>query len=311
MIIGLNTRVVGVAVVTLSLSMGCASSDENRSNTGIVWGSSRAMIEAVNVDGSGRRVIAPQLGDEQGDPAWSRDGRAVAFWARNSDDVEIHVLWPETKARRVLSSDWRRPPGRQFAYILEPSWAPDGERLAVSDCWTLVSCTIATVSVSTERWTSLTSPNSLRTDSNPAWSPDGRTIAFVRQRIGGWDGATPLGPPVIFLIGRDGSDLRRLVRGRSPSWSPDGKSLAYVDADSIYRIGADRQGQTRIIGGLKAPVRHDMEAPTVRWSPDGGKLLYTTNAGAKTELWVMNTDGTERVRILRDTYIAGADWQPG
>lgn len=116
---------------------------------------------------------------------------------------------------------------------------------------------------------------------------------------------------MIFLIGRDGSDLRRLVRGRSPSWSPDGKSLAYVDADSIYRIGADRQGQTRIIGGLKAPVRHDMEAPTVRWSPDGGKLLYTTNAGAKTELWVMNTDGTERVRILRDTYIAGADWQPG
>jgi Tol biopolymer transport system component len=268
------------------------------------------MIEAVNVDGSGRRVIAPQLGDEQGDPAWSRDGRAVAFWARNSDTVEIHVLWPETRERRVLSSDWSRVPGRQFAYILEPSWAPGGECLAVSDCWTLVSCTIATVSVSTERWTSLTSPNSFRNDSSPAWSPDGRTVTFVRQRIGDWD----FGPPVIFMIRSDGSDLRRLVRGRSPSWSPDGRSVAYFDGDSIYRIGADGQRRTRIIGGLKAPERPvgaDGEAPTVRWSPDGRKLLYTTQAGAKTELWLMNTDGTHRVRILRDAYIGGADWQPG
>jgi hypothetical protein len=54
-----------------------------------------------------------------------------------------------------------------------------------------------------------------------------------------------------------------------------------------------------------------MEAPAVRWSPDGDKLLYATRAGDKDELWVMNTDGTDRVLILRDAYIEGARWQSG
>ena len=290
--------------VALSFTAGCAGSDSERSNAGIVWGGDGG-IEAMNLDGSGRRRVAPRLGDGQGSPAWSRDGRAIAFYVRNSDSVEIHVLWPEKGVRRVVTSDWRSPapPRRQFAYILQPNWAPDGDHLAVSDSWTLANASIRIVSVSARRWTSVTSPSSRQSDTEPAWSPDGRRIAFVRDRIRP-DYAEAIGPSVIFLIGRDGSGLRRLTRGRSPSWSPDDPSIVYVSGDSIYRVGADGRGRTRIIGGLKALQ--------VRWSPDGRKLLYTTLVGAGlTDVWVMDRDGTNRRRILRSKYIRGVDWQPG
>jgi Tol biopolymer transport system component len=257
----------------------------------------------MNLDGTGRRLVAPQLGDEEGDPAWSRDGRAVAYFIRNSDSVEIHVLRPQTGARRVITSDFRSPaaPRRQLAYILQPDWAPDGRQLVVSDSYSLVNAVIRVVSMA-GRWRLLTTPSQDRADKAPAWSPDGRTIAFVRQRVGGDDGATPIGGPAIFLIGEDGQGLRRLTDGRSPSWSPDSRSLVYAFGDGIYRIGADGRGRTRIIGGLKVPV--------VRWSRDGRMLLYTTRAGGATEIWVARADGSDRKRVLRAAYVNGIAWQP-
>ncbi len=288
----------GCAIGVFLLAAGCGGS-AGVHNAGIVWGSGE-VIEGVNVDGSGRHIVATDFGDSEGDPAWSRDGSALAFYARNSDTVEIHVLWPKTKVHRAFASDWRSPPEprRSFAYILEPSWAPDGNHLAVSDFWNgpaTANATIRIVSVSTKRWTSLTKPSSHRTDSEPAWSPDGRTIAFVRQR--------ELAKGTIFLIGRDGRGLRRLSGGWSPSWSPDGRSIAFALGDSIYRIGADGRGRTRIIGGLRAP--------SVRWSPDGRKLLYTNAVGEGAGVWIMNRDGAKRVRVLHKAYVNGVAWQPG
>jgi len=49
----------------------------------------------------------------------------------------------------------------------------------------------------------------------------------------------------------------------------------------------------------------------VRWSPDGHKILYTTLGGGSATVWIMNRDGTNRVRVLRKEYIDGVAWQPG
>ena len=65
----------------------------------------------------------------------------------------------------------------------------------------------------------MTKPKRNRIDVDPAWSPDGRTIAFARQDHG---------PQTIYLTRPDGSATHRLTLGRSPSWSPDGKKLAFV-----------------------------------------------------------------------------------
>jgi Tol biopolymer transport system component len=65
-------------------------------------------------------------------------------------------------------------------------------------------------------------------DSDPAWSPDGTTIAFVRRPLGG-------GLAAICLIGSDGRGLCRLTPfTRSvygPAWSPDGTRITYTSRE--------------------------------------------------------------------------------
>ena len=59
--------------------------------------------------------------------------------------------------------------------------------------------------------------------STPAWSPDGKSIAFVRGKGGNWD---------VYVMNADGSHRRKLTKSPSedafPSWSPDGKTMAFT-----------------------------------------------------------------------------------
>ena len=291
----LSVGLVGLAAASFTSANGVH-------NAGITWGSGDGAIYGANVDGSGRHVLVPQFADAEGDPAWTRDGRALAFFGQNSDNVQIHVRWPGTHRERVLRSDYRV---HSIAYILEPTWSPDATRIAVSELgWSVgeAEATIRIVSVTTKKWTSVTKPRRHVEDDDPAWSPDGRTIAFAR-----WGGT-----PTLYLVHPDGSALRRLTNGRSPSWSPDGKRLAFVLGGSVYEIRTDGRGRKRILGGLRNPVVGHFR-PLVRWSPDGRKLLYTSGpaVGAGIDVWTADVDGTHRRRILHRVRIDGIAWRPG
>jgi WD40-like Beta Propeller Repeat len=295
-VVGLG-RALHVAVIGLGAASFTSASGVH--NAGITWGSGDA-IHGANVDGSGRHVLVPPIADGEGDPAWTRDGHALAFYGRNSDDVRIHIRWPGTRRERVLGPDYRSPPlpYRTYQYILEPSWSPDATRIAVSDSWNGYAATIRIVSVTTSKWTSVTKPRQNVEDIDPAWSPDGRTIAFARRP----NGSTP----TLYLVHPDGSALRRLTKGRSPSWSPDGKRLAFVLGDSIYEIRIGGAAGRRILRGLRNPL--------VRWSPDGRKLLYTSGGsygGTPGDVWTADVDGTHRRRILHRITMEGITWRPG
>jgi Tol biopolymer transport system component len=97
-----------------------------------------------------------------------------------------------------------------------------------------------------------------RGGSSPSWSPHGTQLAFVRANRTGRAG--------IYLVRRDGSDLRRLTTGGDPAWSPDGKWIAFVRYRDLHVIRNNGQRLRRIVdspyNGLDCPC-----VGTIDWQP--------------------------------------------
>ena len=136
-------------------------------------------------------------------------------------------------------------------------------------------------------------------DSAPAWSPDGKEIAFASNRDGGG----------IFLIRPDGTNIRRIssaTRSRAPEWSPDGKELAFEAADGLRIVSATGEGEHRLVR-----VRTSAERGlTPAWSPDGKQIAFVrrVNDGAYVIFMVDRRGGTARRRLESALDAADANW---
>jgi Tol biopolymer transport system component len=141
----------------------------------------------------------------------------------------------------------------------------------------------------------------------PAWSPDGHSIAFVRRsEQGDWD---------IFIANADGSGVRELVHpGRDdfqPAWSPDGSQIAYDD----YARGRDL-GQIDVVnvdGSGRRLVTDDQYMDTSPyapvWSPDGQWILFNLVQG---EFWLIHPDGSGTIKtdLTDGTALNRPSWSP-
>jgi len=215
--------------------------------------------------GAARRILDD--GYDARMPAWSPDGRRLAFQAYFRDTWHIWIANADGTGLRELTSsafDDR-----------EPHWSPDGTRLAFSsdrsgnyDVWVLT--------LATGELRALTS--NAGNDSMPAWSPDGREIAYVSDRAERGIYAHPV----------DGTAERRLVADATtlftPSWTPDGKTVAYVSVK-----GATSQ---LMIGGTAiAGANEDVFPFRPQWLGPN-ELLYTADGVIKRRL---RSGGTPRV----------------
>jgi Tol biopolymer transport system component len=144
-------------------------------------------------------------------------------------------------------------------------------------------------------------------DINPAFSPDGRFIAFHSECEGGG----------LFVMGATGESVRKVTDfGFDPAWSPDGRDLAVVTERSGLPWARTSQSELWAVslatGERRRITEHDAMHPS--WSPDGRRIAFWGLRGETSDrdIWSVASDGSElradaAVEITSDRDL---DWNP-
>jgi Tol biopolymer transport system component len=164
---------------------------------------------------------------------WSPLGDEIAFSTGNGDTYVIH-----TDGSGLMKLTEPGPSCLDGAI----SWSPDGERIAFGrDCEGLGDSGVYVMGADgSDPHLIADAPAVLQT----AWSPDGRTLAFMRlQRYD----TLPFTDETVYTVGVDGSDPRRLAnRSSSPTWSPDGSAIAVLKSGVVAILSQDGDTLTTV-----------------------------------------------------------------
>ena len=173
-----------------------------------------------SAEGSDGRVVATAT--NIGPPSWSPDGSSIAYTADTTQGSSVHVLSLATGEDRVVGDVIEGAAVNYFSV----AFSPDGTEL-LFDKGTDSGYGIFVMDVNGSDVRKVSEGSG---DYNPAWSPDGTSIAFTRQ-----EAATESD---IFVMNADGSGVRRVTDGGpgatnlDPTWSPDGRLIAYIAGKS-------------------------------------------------------------------------------
>jgi Tol biopolymer transport system component len=305
MLKGLTIAAAAVLTAVLAGAAG-ASTSALRGTNGRLVVQTAGGLYVVN-PASGTRVWIPGTSGQDQSPAWSPDGRKIAFLSFRKGDGEIYSMDGDGSNVRELTFS--------LATDDDPNWSPDGQRIVFeslrthnSDIWSMRS--------DGGSQTQLTDSQAF--DGDPAYSPDGTKIAFTSTRDGNRE---------IYVMNADGSDERRLtftggsvqfpdfqLVDQNPAWSPDGRAI-YFDSSrdgnlEIYAMAADGSRQARLTDHPAIDA-----IPVV--SPDYGQILFTSDRAERDRREVYTMSLTHKTsppspfrirRVIGGAAIQG-DWQ--
>jgi Tol biopolymer transport system component len=261
----------------------------------------RGKLIVSRLDGSGKKVLLNEPHQDRA-PLWSPDGTRITF-IRGGEEIrspsDVYVIGADGKGERWLTTGG------------SPVWLRDGRLLirrkegyAVADA----------------------DPNRIVMPVegvNPAISPDGTLIAFVRHRSipyepTEWLKETLEVQSTLFVQRTNGTGVRELARTSpqwelvfdAPVWSRDGQSI-FIREDDPLGGGSARIRRILVDGGTERAVARetagfDIELFAV--APDGNKVALTTQSGID----VLDLDGKGRKTVWSNELVAVSDlkWSP-
>jgi Tol biopolymer transport system component len=221
--------------------------------------------------------LHPAATTSEFEPAFSRDGRWCAF-VQSRGNLSLKLVIEDLQEKREAVFD----PGGGFLGMRRPTIAPDGSRVVFS-IPAGAGQELASVNLRGQDRRSLLTGG---INNWPAFSPDGKQIAFCSSRERSF---------CLYVMNADGTHLRRLTSGPGfaarPAWSPDGKRLAFTaNRDGLYRIcilGADGTG----LQALSTDTDRD-DYPS--WSPDGRQVLAVREHNGRSDLVLLDVPATSR-----------------
>jgi Tol biopolymer transport system component len=302
------------------------------------------------VDGDGLRRLTDTPDLHEVGPAWSPDGRQVAFMAVDGSVSRGVFVISVVDGRKTKVAEGGLP-----------TWTPDGRSLVVTDRLPNGTLGLFHHVIATGERRQLTSPSGDFSDARPAVSPDGRTVAFIRLSRRSPTAA-------FFLLPISGGEPVRRTDWAEPAggftWTPDGRELLYASADlsgaRMYRISVLGTDPGRLVREIPltasepsaSRARHDgtfrlafiygladvglrlldlhaangkasvdaatrfcdsarMDTPG-RFSRDGAQVAFTSNRSGSLQVWIAGRDGSalRSVTAIEAASVNVGSWSP-
>ena len=329
------------AAVLLAGGCGSETQPDARDAAGATWGE---IVFTVNRDGwneiwvmdtngENRHRLTdrrPPGSDANGNmsPAWSPDGREIAFIGSDDgpeEDATTHELY-------VMNADGSdvRQLTKNNDIDADPSWSPDGDRIAfvhAEDSGKHMRMSLRVID------TDGTDERVLREEreplpvflASPDWSPDGTRIAFSRTALTEITAEPDLmqssAKRGVYVMTSDGSSVTSAhPRGAQPAWSPDGKWLAFTsDVDEFGETCFHGCGPSTEIylgnrEGLLRLTKSEAADRSPAWSPDGKEIVFSSDRsnpqGHELELYVISAGGGNARRLTHNkVWDLDPDWR--
>jgi Tol biopolymer transport system component/tRNA A-37 threonylcarbamoyl transferase component Bud32 len=236
-------------------------------------------------------------------PVWSPNGNRIAFLRVSTNETQVFVSPSGGGVHGVITSLY---PTRIEAVGRHLDWSPDGKYLVAADKKLPDEpFGIVLIESATGHKIQVTSPPAgMIGDMGPAFSPDGKSIAFIRAISSGVD-------DIFVAPVSGGGQARRVTSDRryiiSLTWTPDGQSILFstnrLGAHTLWRVGANGGEIERVPG-----IAENVSDPV--FSGDGTKLAYS-QFYVDTNVWKLDIPtGQVQPFIVSTQYDSSPQYSP-